>query len=276
MKTNKIVILLVFAILLTLIFLQANMSRPGKALKGNDINAPSRWKETDQHRFVVATYNIRRGRGNDGIGDISRSAEVLKNARADIVGLNELSGTLFYGIDDQAEQIARILDTGWLFAPTEDRLFQHYFGNGLLSRFPVSHWEIHPLYEGIKESCNSRNMIIARIPISGKDVHFLITHLDRCEINELQLSHVLKTFKTLPSPAVVLGDFNVDADHPHLSSFLNQSEFSDSISTALKKDISRVDWIISKGLVVADGGMEPKGVSDHPGFWVEFEFEDEY
>ena len=259
--------------LLVAVSLLSDRPLPGKALVGEQINQPEVWADPDRNNFVVATYNIRRSKGNDGIRDISRSAGVLERAGADVVGLNELSGTLFYGFENQARQLGTLLGTGWLFAPVEDRWYQNYFGNGLLSKFPVNHWEIHPLFAewGEEESRSLRNMIIATIPIADKDVNFLITHLDRGAINERQLQYVIRTFQQLSAPAVLLGDLNVSIDNVQIMALLDTSGYDDAIRLATGDRKPHIDWIISKGLIVKSGGIEPGGVSDHAGYWVEFE-----
>lgn len=269
---KKVIYKVLFFAALLALYMQLDAPTPGKALIGDEINAPKQWKDAQQSEFVIATYNIRRSKGNDGERDISRSAAVLKQAQADIVGLNELSGTLFYGSKDQAEQMAQLLDTGWLFAPTDDRWYQHYFGNGLLSRFPVSEWQVHPLYAGVKETRSLRNMIIANIPINGRELHVLVTHLDRGNIREQQLTQVLNRFRQLPEPAVILGDFNSEIDNQQLQEFLSDPHYTDAVKIAMGKQLERIDWIISKGLEVKSGGMQERGISDHPAFWVRFAF----
>ena len=253
-----------------MLYINADTPKPGKALIGEAINAPEAWKDSRQSEFIVATYNIRRSKGNDGVRDISRSAGVLKKADADIVGLNELSGTLFYGRVDQAEQMARLLETGWLFAATDDRWYQHYFGNGLLSRFPVTQWQVHPLYAGVKKIRSLRNMIVATIPVNGIDVNILVTHLDRGAIREQQLMQVLNRFQQLPEPAVILGDFNTHADSPQLRALFANPVYSDAVTVALGEQENRIDWIISKGLQIKSGGMQERGISDHPSYWIRF------
>ena len=73
----------------------------------------------------IATYNIARGKGTDGIRDIYRTASVLKNF--DIIGLNEVGGFPF---TNQAEQLGKELGLAWLFAANHKRWFYNYFGNG--------------------------------------------------------------------------------------------------------------------------------------------------
>jgi endonuclease/exonuclease/phosphatase family metal-dependent hydrolase len=220
---------------------------------------------------VVATYNIRRSKGEDGKRNIHRSAAVLRNADADIIGLNELSGTLFYGLTDQAQQIGRLLDAGWLFAPTYQQFFQKHFGNGIISRFPVEYWQVHPLLTSEDHDDSFRNMIVVKIPVANNKIYLVNTHLDRSNLRSEQLRQVLEYFSSLPSPAILIGDLNTRHDDEILSEFLQQPDYVDA--THAIDDQHDVEWIISKGLAVLSGGTEPVGVSDHPAYWVEFAFQ---
>ena len=50
------------------------------------------WKDASITRFRVDNYNVQRGKGEDGVRDLTRAAAVLQGA--DIAGIQELSGTL--------------------------------------------------------------------------------------------------------------------------------------------------------------------------------------
>jgi endonuclease/exonuclease/phosphatase family metal-dependent hydrolase len=261
---NKLVSTVVIALFLLYVLVDANTAVPGKALAGTSIDAPTRWSIPDADRFVVSTYNIRRSKGLDDKRDISRAAAVLRTAQADIVGLNELSGTLWYGRTNQAAQIGALLDFGWLFAPAYELLFQPYMGNGLVSRWPVSDWEVEPLITGDTESSSYRNMIVAAIPLKEKTLHVVITHLDRGPVRKRQLRQVIERFQQLPEPAILLGDLNTRADSPQIADLLSQSGVSDAIAVAPNCEERSVDWIISRGLKVLSCDMQERGVSDHP------------
>ena len=244
--------------------------RPETATFGNNINPPSNWKVPNKNSFVVATYNIRRSKGEDGKRAIDRSIKVLENSGADIIGMNELSGTIFYGLTNQAEQVGKSLDAGWLFAPTYRQFFQDYFGNGIVSKFAVDWWAVHPLLSSEIHDSSPRNMIIASIPVGDTRLYLINTHLDRREDRKAQLGQVLKSFSSLPSPAILLGDLNTRADDPLLSQFLKNPDYLNA--TYAIDNRHDVEWIISKGLSVLSGGSEPVGVSDHPAYWIKFGF----
>ena len=69
----------------------------------------------------IATYNIARGKGTDGIRDILRTGSILKNF--DIIGLNEVGGFPF---TNHAEQLGNQLGLPWLFAANQKRWFYNY------------------------------------------------------------------------------------------------------------------------------------------------------
>ena len=96
--------------------------------------------------FRVATYNVRHGKGTDGIEDISRAARLLSDC--DIVGINELAGPSVWGEPNQAEQLGNHLKMGWFYGPNQRRWYRDHFGNGLLSRFEVSAWYNEPILIG--------------------------------------------------------------------------------------------------------------------------------
>jgi endonuclease/exonuclease/phosphatase family metal-dependent hydrolase len=221
-------------------------------------------------RFRVATYNIHRGKGLDGIRDLKRTAQVLRDA--DLVGLNEVAGPPLWGRADQAEQLARNLKIGWLFAPNQYRWHRYHFGNGLLSRLEVGRWTSEPLAYDEATTNSPRNRLLAEIMAGAQPITVMVTHLDRGRIRPVQLQSVLSEF-VAHTPAVLVGDLNTTAADPVFVAFFADSNNVDAIGRSLgtSDDKNRIDWIITRGMNVLSGGMEPAGVSDHPCYWVDVE-----
>jgi endonuclease/exonuclease/phosphatase family metal-dependent hydrolase len=221
-------------------------------------------------QFRVATYNIHRGKGTDGIRDLGRTATVLREA--DLIGLNEVGGPAFWGRADQAELLGRDLKAGWQFAPNQYRWLMYHFGNGLLSRLQVGRWTSEPLIYDKARSNSHRNLLTAQVMAGEQPIMFMVTHLDRGAIRPVQLKNVLDEF-TQHTPAVLVGDFNTTAADPLLVAFFADSNNVDAIARALgsSDNKGRIDWIITRGMRVLSGGMEPAGVSDHPCYWVTVE-----
>jgi endonuclease/exonuclease/phosphatase family metal-dependent hydrolase len=238
--------------------------------EGIGISWPDHCQPVAKTRFRVATYNIHRGKGTDGVRDLRRIARVL--AEADVIGLNEVAGPAFPGQSDQAEQLGKALEIGWLFAPNQRRWHMYHFGNGLLSRLAVGPWTSEPLVYDSDRSRSHRNLLTTQITVAQCPVTVMITHLDRGEIRSDQLEDVLEAFEE-HEPAILMGDFNSDPDDPLLTAFFADSNNVDAIGAGLTEADSsgRIDWIITRGMRVLSGGLEPVGVSDHPCYWVDVE-----
>ncbi|MCU0913337.1 MAG: endonuclease/exonuclease/phosphatase family protein [Planctomycetes bacterium] len=250
----------------------AGRRTPVALRQGTALSWPQGAGAVTKARFRIATYNIHRGKGTDGIRDLGRTAGVLQDA--DLIGLNEVAGSAFWGWANQAEQLGRALGLGWQFAPNQRRWHRDYFGNGLLSRFDVGRWTSVPLVYDRAGSHSPRNLFTAEVLAGPASTTFLVTHLDRGAIRPAQLKAVLGEF-VKHTPAALVGDFNTSATDPLLVAFFADANNVDAIGRVLGRsdDPDRIDWIITRGLTVLTGGKEPVGVSDHPYYWVDVAIE---
>ena len=271
----KRVLLSLFAAIVLLGLASLEVPTPGSAgqkFKQADRLATSESLVTPAPGFRVDNFNVQRGKGEDGLRDLSRAASVLGGA--DIAGLQELSGTLFYGLDDQAEQIGDAIGLDYLFAPTSYRWLQAYRGSGLLSRFPVENWvvEVLPKVKGSKAGL--RNLIVAEVLIEGQLVTLLVTHLDRRESNQVQLEYVLERFREVEGPVILMADLNTDLSNESLMSLIAEPGVKDAIHESIGQ-FWRLDWIVTRGFDVIEGGHTPRGISDHAHYWVRLSFTDD-
>lgn len=221
--------------------------------------------------FRVDNFNVQRGKGNDDIRDLSRAINVLEGA--DIAGLQELSGTLFYGLDDQATQVGEALNLNYLFAPTTYKWLQPYKGSGLFSRFPVTEWAIESLPLVAGSDANPRNLIRASVLIDDRPVTLLVSHLDRRESNAVQLDYVLTAFRETEGPVILMADLNTDHFNKTLMNFIRNEGARDAVHESIGQ-FWRLDWIIARGFDVIEGGYTPRGISDHAHYWVRLKFSD--
>jgi endonuclease/exonuclease/phosphatase family metal-dependent hydrolase len=269
-QSRRKLVLVLLALGLVLGGVYAGRRTPVGPQQGVGISWPKNSRGVTKMPFRVATYNIHRAKGMDGVRDLGRIARVLRDA--DLVGLNEVAGPALWGRADQVEQLGQALQSGWQFAPNQYRWFRYHFGNGLLSRLEVGPWTSTPLVYHRAESNSHRSLLVAEIVTNGPPITFMVTHLDRGRIRPVQLKYVLDEFAQ-HSPAVLVGDFNTNATDPLLVAFFADSNNVDAIAQALgsSDNKGRIDWIITRGLKILSGGLEPPGASDHPCYWVDVE-----
>ena len=239
---------------------------------GDNIPLPQdvSWQVADGESFRIDNFNVQRGKGEDDVRDLSRSADVLQGA--DIAAIQEVSGTLFYGWQNQARQLAEALQMGYLFAPTSWKWFQPYAGSALLSKFPVRSWSIDQLPAAEGDN-GYRNLITAVVDIQDRPVTLLITHLDRRQSNTLQLNYVFERFSASEGPTILLGDLNTDLSNEAIQRMVASPGVRDVIDESIGP-FWRLDWIITRGFDVVQGGYTPRGISDHAHYWVELAFTD--
>ncbi|MBN2022787.1 MAG: endonuclease/exonuclease/phosphatase family protein [Pirellulales bacterium] len=217
--------------------------------------------------FRVAAFNIHRGKGPDGRRDLARSAECLRDV--DLAGLNEVHGTSVGG--NQAEELGRLLDRAWLFAPASRQWYVQQFGNAVLTRLPIQGWQRIPL--PCRREPSHRNAILVVLEHQGRPVRVLLTHLTQrsAEDRSVQFDAVARLFLALEKPAILLGDLNLPPDDPLIQDLAQRPGVEEVIG---RHDAApppgRVDWIFSRGLRCTAAGAIDNGASDHPLLWADF------
>ena len=110
----------------------------------------------------VMSYNIKHGRGNDGVVDLERAAAVIEAAAPDVVTIQE--------VDESCNRSGNVDEAVWL----GERLgmtpifgaFMNYdggrYGMALLSRLPIIEWENHILPPGAEP----RSALAARLRLA--------------------------------------------------------------------------------------------------------------
>lgn len=235
-------------------------------------------------RFKVATFNIHGGYGLDGRLDLSRTAGCLKSL--DFAGLNEVRGGGINGTGSQAEQLGGLLNMAWLFAPTESGWSGPQFGQGALSRYPVTKWEVVPFPR--KVGNGYRNYVECQIPFTPStsdsasesshrpSLTILVTHLDRKSDRQDQLRSLIQHFLELPAPVILMGDLNAKRTEPQLIELAKQVGVIECFGKFAAEPLvsKRIDWIFVRGLNCRNANLEATDASDHPWGWAELELEE--
>jgi endonuclease/exonuclease/phosphatase family metal-dependent hydrolase len=153
--------------------------------------------------IVVATYNIHGAVGIDRRYTPERIARVIGELDADIVALQEIQSKSDF---DMLEFLARENGYRAIAGPTM-KVGDGGFGNGLLTRFPVTRADSITLDFEKREP---RAAIDATIDIEGFALRVIATHLGLSpHERRTQVQALLAAVRTQPStPTILLGDLN--------------------------------------------------------------------
>jgi endonuclease/exonuclease/phosphatase family metal-dependent hydrolase len=159
-------------------------------------------------QFVVASYNIHRGVGNDRRLDLARVADVIAETNADVVGLQEVIREAGHDHADQAAFLAARL--GMTLVMGETRAHgRGTYGNAVLTRLPIASSARCDLSWGKREA---RGCLRVDIAVAGTTLHVFNCHLG-LNLRERRrqfalLGGFIVVSHQLPGPRVLMGDFN--------------------------------------------------------------------
>ena len=169
----------------------------------------------------VMSYNIHHANppSRPDVIDLQAVANVIKNARPDIVALQEVDvHTTRSGKDiNQAEELGKLTGMTAYFAHAIDYGGGEY-GVAILSRFPMSEKNNIPL--PTKESTKGEHRTLGKVTVTisgGKQVVVAFTHLDaqRTDTNRvLQMSRITELLASEKRPVIIAGDLNAMAGTP--------------------------------------------------------------
>jgi endonuclease/exonuclease/phosphatase family metal-dependent hydrolase len=255
--------------------------------------APS-WLIFPPDSIRVVSWNINRGM------HLQRVTEFLAKLKADIVLLQEADQnarrTHYINV---AKEVAQKLKMNYVFAREFQELTQGsrtspaYHGQATLSRWPLSNcriirfqqqtnfWRPHwflPEIPPFQERLGGRLALVNEASIGSKTVVAYNLHLEsrgddrlRCAQLEEVLADAKRYGKSMP--AIVGGDFNLDASSGNAADALARAEFEDALAkhrAPTKPDSffepgRTIDWIFVRGPARPSGAQVCRSVSasDH-------------
>jgi endonuclease/exonuclease/phosphatase family metal-dependent hydrolase len=167
-------------------------------------------------RLRVMTYNIHHGEGTDGRVDLQRIAEVIRDAKVDLVALQEVDNVCRRsGKVDQAAELARLTEM-------EGRFFKAIpfeggeYGQAILSKHSLGESSVHQLPG--EPDREQRIAAFAEIDVRGRKFLFGTTHLHHQSepFRERQAAEINKVFMELAKdqklPALIAGDLNAESE----------------------------------------------------------------
>ena len=158
-------------------------------------------------RISLATYNIHQCIGVDGRRDPRRVLRVIRELRADVIGLQEVYSEKGHTPDlAQLDYLAHGAGLTPLAGPTMLRGRGHY-GNGLLSAFPVMESRLLDITVPGREP---RGTIDAILRVNDHSVRVVVTHLGlRAGERRTQVQRILHMLAgSNDLPLILLADVN--------------------------------------------------------------------
>lgn len=167
----------------------------------------------------IMSFNIAHGSGMDGNLNLERTASVIEDSCASIVGLQEVDR--FFGerslFLDQVEWLGKRLGmytaygANIEFAADNGDMPNHQYGNAILSKYPITYSKNHhmtPVQQWYGND-EQRGVLEAVIEIEDMAISVYNAHLSlKDEELKLSVKEILALTKKSKFPCIVLGDFN--------------------------------------------------------------------
>ena len=203
-------------------------------------------------RLRVLSYNIHHGEGTDGELDLERIAQVINDARPDIVALQEVDiKTDRVGGIDEGAILARL--TGMTYVPGENIDYQNgRYGNGVLVRGTVLHSQNHLLPPS---SAEQRGVLDLRFKKDkdSPEMRFLATHLDHRPADDERLASaafINALVKEDETPAILAGDLNDTPGSETLKrlgrQWSNPTAGKTLLTSPAGKPVRQIDYVLTR------------------------------
>lgn len=221
----------------------------------------------------VFCWNLHHGVGEDGKLDLERIAKVIREAKPDLVALQEVDNQCARsGKVDQTAELAKLTGLTGVFGKAMDYDGGGY-GQAILSRFPIQTSKVHPL-PGKGEPRIAFEVTVA---IDGRETRFITNHLDLDDAQRLAQAETLaKILSETSSPLILCGDVNDGPDSAAMKLFgkiLTPVPKKEPVLTCpAGKPDSEIDHFLVRGFTpVAPLVVLPEAVaSDHRPLFAEF------
>lgn len=213
----------------------------------------------------VMTYNVHSCKDINKNNTLSRIAELIKKERPSIVGLNEIENrsprTWFV---NQPKKLAKARDMLFAYGPTLRLGRIGFFGNAVLSRYPI-HAAENIRLPGNREPRKCLRTVL-RTPRGNITV--LSTHLGLNDAErDKQIQKLLEIIQAEKKPLILMGDFNCKAQqlNPLLKILTDSGALFGSIPTySSVNPTARIDYIlVSKHFTCQNLTIPQTQASDH-------------
>ncbi|OIJ22434.1 hypothetical protein BKP45_00205 [Anaerobacillus alkalidiazotrophicus] len=214
--------------------------------------------------------NIRHGRGLDGKVNLKRIAELLKNSKATIIGLNEVDKYFSRRSNfvDQANWLASELNMFYVYGPAISLKWAttREYGNALLSIYPIVQ-HTNNIFRLTTKIAEPRSVLEATVNVNERKLKVLVGHFSfHPTLHNRQIEFCLGTDESYP--LIIMGDLN---RKPNSSSYkkmvkkYHDCSFNNNDFTfPSKKPKSKIDYIfVNKYFTVDCANVIKSDASDH-------------
>lgn len=243
------------------------LSGPFTGSAGATPQAPDR-------EITAMSYNIYHGTGTDGQLDLERTARVIRESGADIIGLQEVD--VHWGdrsnFQNQVALLAEMLDMNYFWAPIydldppESGRPRREYGLAVLTEYPIVRSENHeiarlsPLLGPDPQMAPGFPEVV--VNVRGVKVTFYATHLDYRgdpSVREMQVEDMLDIIDADSGPTLLVGDLNAPPEAEELAPLWD--EFDDAwdeqgtgsgYTFPADDPVKRIDYVLTSSSVETD------------------------
>lgn len=215
-------------------------------------------------KLKLMQYNIRHGEGTDGVVDLQRIANVIRNSKAHVVVLNEVDRNYDprSNYEDQLVWLANELGmyyefqkTTWKAAIPASGNKERQFGHGILSKYPIGNSATQGRWIYTDYTTHFMGLLKVRISVNADPLYVYITNLGSTAAERLSQAQEAMSFINPANHTwkVFAGTFSdVPGSAPInavLTSFTDVFSGQTAYTFPANAPASRVDYIFLKSTI---------------------------
>ncbi|CAG7625068.1 endonuclease/exonuclease/phosphatase family protein [Paenibacillus allorhizosphaerae] len=170
----------------------------------------------------VMSFNIHHGADSDENYDLEKTADVIRQSGAEVIGLQEVDR--YYSsrsnLEDTIGRLAEMLGMHYAYganldrAPQQPGLPNSQYGTAVLSKYPILEQRNYALTSYGQEQ---RGLLETRIDMNAIPLYFYSTHLGLDAVQQqTQTDEILAIAGEKDGPKIIVGDFNARPYSPDM------------------------------------------------------------